>query len=75
MGAFPEIVQETQGGAIFEPNTSGALAAKLAEILGNTEKLSEFSKNGRNSIINKYNTDITTKQMLGIYESVIANRK
>jgi len=75
LGAFPEIVKETQGGAIFEPNTPSALAAKLAEILGNKEKLSEFSKNGRNAIIHKYNTDITTKQMLGIYESVIANRK
>lgn len=75
LGAFPEIVKETQAGAIFEPNTPTALAAKLAEVLGNKEKLSAFSKNGRNSILNKYNTDITTKQMLDIYESVIANKK
>ncbi|MFC2151733.1 glycosyltransferase family 4 protein [Bacteroidota bacterium] len=75
LAAFPEIVKETQGGAVFESNTPSALASKLAEVLSNTEKLKEFSINGRKSVVNKYNTDVTTQQMLKIYEKVIANKK
>jgi glycosyltransferase involved in cell wall biosynthesis len=73
LAAFPEIVKETQGGAIYEPNTPSALASKLAEVLSNKAKLNKFSINGRNAVVTKFNTDITTKQMLKIYEKVIAN--
>lgn len=71
LGAFPEIVKNTKGGVIYEPNTSDALASKLAEILSDNVKLKEMGKNGREAVENKYNTNELTRQMLSIYEKVI----
>ncbi len=71
LGAFPEIVKESQGGHIYEPNTPDALALKLAEILSDKEELNKISIKGRESIINKYNSYKLTKDMLTIYENVI----
>ncbi len=70
LGAFPEIVANTKGGLIYEPNTPDALAEKLAEVITDSEKLKEMGKNGRKVVENKYNTDVVTKQMLNIYEKV-----
>jgi glycosyltransferase involved in cell wall biosynthesis len=75
LGAFPEIVKNTKGGVIYEPNTSDALASKLAEILSDNEKLKEMGKNGREAVENKYNTNELTRQMLSIYEKVINDSK
>ncbi len=71
LAAFPEIVKETQGGAIFEPNSSSALANKLAEVLGDKDKLLEYSKNGRKSVEDKYSTEKVTKSILSIYQEAI----
>ena len=71
LGAFPEIVKETKGGAIYEPNSPDALALKLEEVLADKKKLIEMSLNGRKAVINKYNTYELTKNMVSIYEKVI----
>jgi glycosyltransferase involved in cell wall biosynthesis len=74
LGAFPEIVKNTKGGVIYEPNTPDALAAKLAEVITDNEKLKEMGENGREVVENKYNTDVVTKQMLNIYEKVSSSK-
>jgi len=71
LGAFPEIVKETKGGVIYEPNTPDALASKLAKILSDKEELNKISIKGRESIINKYNSYKLTKDMIAIYKKVV----
>ncbi|NQV02239.1 MAG: glycosyltransferase family 4 protein, partial [Bacteroidia bacterium] len=46
VGAFPEIIEATEGGVVYQPNTSSALAAKLAEVLVSTSQLERMSKAG-----------------------------
>ncbi len=75
LAAFPEIVEKTKGGDTFSPNTPAALASKFAETLLDNDKLKEYSKNGRKAVETIYNADITTQQMLSIYEQVISNNK
>lgn len=70
LGAFPEIVTNTKGGVIYEPNTPDALASKLAEVITDSKKLKEMGKNGRKIVENKYSIDEVTKQMLSIYKNV-----
>lgn len=72
LGAFPEVVEVTGGGAIFHPNTPEALAAKLAEVLSQPENLRQMSISGRKAIEEKFNNKILTENMVKIYEKVIA---
>jgi glycosyltransferase involved in cell wall biosynthesis len=74
LGAFPEVVEVTGGGAIFHPNTPEALATKLAEVLSQPEKLKQMSFSGRKAIEEKFNNKILTENMVKIYEKVVAGK-
>jgi glycosyltransferase involved in cell wall biosynthesis len=70
IGAFPEIVKNTQGGVLFDPNYSRTLASKLEEVLSNTEALHSMSINGRKAVEEQYNTNILTERMISIYSKL-----
>lgn len=72
LGAFPEIVATTGGGAIYQPNTPDALAQKLAEVLLNPEQIKQMSINGRKAVEENFNSSSIIKKMIGVYENVIA---
>ena len=71
LAAFPEIVEISKAGAIYNPNTSIALAEKLAEVLSDQTKLNQMSLNGRKAVEEKFNLKVSTKQLVDIYENVI----
>jgi glycosyltransferase involved in cell wall biosynthesis len=74
LGAFPEIIENTGGGAFYSPNTVDALVAKWVEVLSDPEKIKEMSRKGRESVIEKYTTEILTREVLGVYEHVIEKK-
>jgi glycosyltransferase involved in cell wall biosynthesis len=71
LGAFPEIIEKTGGGAFYSPNTVDALVAKWIEVLSNPEKIKEMSVKGRKSVMENYTTEVLTKEVLRVYEEVI----
>lgn len=71
LGAFPEIISATGGGATYKPNTSEALAAKLGELLAQPEVLEAMSQTGRRSVVDKFDHKKMTGEMVKIYQSVI----
>jgi len=74
LGAFPEVAGISGGGAIYSPNTPESLAAKLAEVLSQPEKLKQMSISGRKAIEKKFNNKVLTENMVKIYEKVIAGK-
>lgn len=70
LGGFPEIIKATDGGLIYEPNTSDALAEKLKSLLSDTDKLLELSKNGRKAVLDKFSSNKLTEKMLNIYRQL-----
>ncbi|MEI7983899.1 MAG: glycosyltransferase family 4 protein, partial [Bacteroidota bacterium] len=70
LGAFPEIIDATGGGVIYEPNTPVALAGKLAEVLSNEKMLLQMSATGRKSIEEKFNCTKITGKMVELYNQV-----
>jgi glycosyltransferase involved in cell wall biosynthesis len=46
VGAFPEIIQATGGGMVYQPNTSEMLASVLAEVLADPARLMQMSQAG-----------------------------
>jgi glycosyltransferase involved in cell wall biosynthesis len=70
LGAFPEIIQATGGGVVYEPNTPGALAAKWEELLSNPTMLNKMSRQGRQAISEKFDINTLTDKMVAVYNSL-----
>jgi glycosyltransferase involved in cell wall biosynthesis len=70
LGAFPEIINISGGGAVYQPNTADALCLKLEEVLSDHETLLKMSKAGRESVLSTFNIHQSTQKMFAIYQSV-----
>jgi glycosyltransferase involved in cell wall biosynthesis len=75
LGAFPEIIEATGGGVIYQPNSPKALYEKLAEVISNPEQIKQMSMDGRRAVEEKFNTEILIRKMIDVYESVIKKSK
>ena len=74
LGAFPEIVEKSSGGAIFPNNTSQELSASLNSILNNKNKLSTLSKNAREGVEKSFNINILSKDLVAIYDALLVGQ-
>lgn len=70
LGAFPEILNLTGGGVVFEPNTPEALAAKWTEVLSNPDKMKQMSKQGRKSVTELFHLDMLTEKIVKVYARI-----
>ncbi len=75
LGAFPEIVKNTGGGVIYEPNTPEELAKTWASLLVNPQKLKLMRDNGIKLVNEKFTSMVLSKEVLNIYEKVVLNFK
>lgn len=75
LGAFPEIVATTNGGAIYQFNTADTLAQKLAEVLANSDGIMQMSLNGRKAVEENFNSSAIIKKMISVYESTVNKSK
>jgi glycosyltransferase involved in cell wall biosynthesis len=71
LGAFPEIVNSTGGGLIYESNTPEALAEALEKLLSDPGKLDDLSRAGKEGVDKHFHIDVQARNMVAIYESVI----
>ncbi|MCK5536152.1 MAG: glycosyltransferase family 4 protein, partial [Bacteroidales bacterium] len=71
LGAFPEIIEITKAGVVYEPNTPDALVEKWVEVLSEPEKIKIMSKNGIKSVSDNFTNEILTKKVLKIYEGLV----
>lgn len=75
LGAFPEIVESSGGGVIYQPNTPDALTKKLTEVLSNPEQIKQMSIKGRKAVEENFNSSVIIKKMIGVYESTVNKSK
>ncbi len=75
LGAFPEIIEQSQGGIIYPENSPMELSLALYNLLNNNILASELSRNARQSAIETFNVHEQAKKMIGIYEEVVASGK
>jgi glycosyltransferase involved in cell wall biosynthesis len=73
LGAFPEIIEKSSGGIIYQPNTPEALAGALSGLLGNQDKLNQLSEAGRKGIEQKFNVHQEAKDVVDRYAKLINN--
>ncbi len=75
LGAFPEIIEATRGGVIYQPNTSSALAEKLAEVLGSPSQLERMSTDGIEAVSSHFNCGKLTRKMVEIYQQILDKKR
>ncbi|NQV02895.1 MAG: glycosyltransferase family 4 protein, partial [Bacteroidia bacterium] len=75
IGAFPEIIEATQGGVIYQPNTSSALAAKMSDVLSSVSQLERMSTNGIEAVSRHFNCGRLTRKLVEIYQQILDKKR
>ncbi len=75
LGAFPEMVMRSGGGATFEPNEPKQLARKMEELLSDPEYLKKMSQQGRKAVEGRFSNKTLTQKMVGVYEEITEKLK
>ena len=74
-GVFPELLEITGGGLLFEPNNVDALADVIGSILLDTDKAQRLAEQGRTAVSEKFNIEQTAEQMVRIYGEIVQKYK
>jgi len=75
LGAFPEIVELTGGGVIYQENTPEALAQALEKLLSDPEEMDRLSRSGKEGVDKHFHIDVQAERMIKVYEQAIKEYK
>jgi glycosyltransferase involved in cell wall biosynthesis len=70
VGCYPEFVEATQGGIIYEPNTSRELAKAITGLLRDPDRLKQLGSQGRSAVLEKFSMDRMAQDIAEIYNHV-----
>jgi glycosyltransferase involved in cell wall biosynthesis len=70
-GAFPELLEMTGGGVLFEPNSASALAAAIEPLLLDPDYARQLGKRGREKVFAEFNVDKTADEIVRICKKVV----
>jgi glycosyltransferase involved in cell wall biosynthesis len=73
-GAFSELVADTGGGLLYDPQCPGALAEALARILRDDAFAAECGRRARHAVHERYTSQRESREMLALYERVCSER-
>jgi glycosyltransferase involved in cell wall biosynthesis len=70
VGCYPEFVEITHGGIIYEPNTGEKLASTIASLLSDPDKIKKMGEQGRKVVLDQFSMDQMAKNIAEIYKDV-----
>jgi glycosyltransferase involved in cell wall biosynthesis len=70
-GGYPEFVDNTGGGIIYEPNDPEHLAKALAELLSDKDKLKNLAHHGREKVMSQYTMTSMAEKIIEIYKVIM----
>jgi glycosyltransferase involved in cell wall biosynthesis len=70
-GAFPELLDITGGGVLFEPNNAAALAEAMQTLLLDPDYAQKLGKQGKKQVFQKFNVEQTAKELMRIYQITV----
>lgn len=74
-GCFPEFVEATGGGVIFEPNDGETLATTIASLLSSPDRVRELSDRGRRAVLERYSMTAMAADTAKAYNEILAGVK
>ncbi len=70
LGAFPEIVNASEGGMVYSDNTPEKLAEALRTVLTDKKRTADMSLNARKGVEEKFNIKIQAQKLIEVYKQV-----
>lgn len=71
LGGYPEFVDMTGGGVIYEPNDGGRLAEAFAALLSNPAELRTMGARGRKAVLERFSMAQMAESIIRVYEQVL----
>ncbi|NIA15117.1 MAG: glycosyltransferase [Nitrospiraceae bacterium] len=71
VGAFPEILETTGGGRVYDPNEENALAKTLETLLLEPGRARELGLRGRSVVLDEYGMEKTSERVLAVYSALV----
>jgi glycosyltransferase involved in cell wall biosynthesis len=65
-GAFPELIEETGGGVIYDD-----LVNTLRELLTRPEEIRRLGQSGRKSVAEKFSVETMAQNMISVYKGLL----
>jgi len=70
-GSFPEIIEKTRGGVLFEPNDSENLANEIFSLRKNPELINDLGRQGSEGVRKYYSVERMAELALEVYNSIL----
>jgi glycosyltransferase involved in cell wall biosynthesis len=70
-GTFPELVGDTGGGLIVEPNNASSLAAALKELILDPARAAELGHRGQTAVHARYHADRLAHDTIALYRHLL----
>jgi glycosyltransferase involved in cell wall biosynthesis len=74
-GSFPEMVEDTSGGLLFEPGSPSALAEALKQMIQNPTFAAECGSRAQQIVHQRYNDNTMAQRMVELYKKVKTSNK
>ena len=75
IGSYPEMIEATGGGVLYEPNTADALAASLGGLLSDEPRRAELGRKGRESVERSFSLATMAHKLTDLYKSIVPAAK
>jgi glycosyltransferase involved in cell wall biosynthesis len=70
-GAYPEVVDATGGGVLYNTETPGALAEALESLLLDPDRARELGQQGRTAVFDRFGVERMAEDMAAVYGSLL----
>jgi len=70
-GAYPEIIEATRGGILYDPERSGALVEALQSLLRDPEHARALGQRGRAAVLERFGINREARDVLNVYAAVL----
>ena len=71
VGCYPEFIEATGGGVIYEPNTPERLSEEMARLLNTPERIRKMAADGRKVVLERFCIQDTARQMTDSYRKTM----
>jgi len=71
-GAFPELIERTGGGLLFEPGDAAGLADQLRRLALDPPLADHLSRQGRAAVLSRFTDEAMARRTLEVYEKCVA---
>jgi glycosyltransferase involved in cell wall biosynthesis len=72
-GTFPELIEDTGGGILHEPENPQALAVVLRQMILDPAAAARQGLAAQQAIRDRYNDDVMARRTLDLYRSLVRN--